>query len=413
MTSGIGMRREKRTPRATIVACALLGAVSSSGAGGCAPDFTEQWEVVKPRIMTAKVVIDGDSENRARPKSGETFSIHYFLMSPKRPQANYTAQTAVCAGTVLSNGTLACADELPLPGLSFAPYEGNDLLVLNGFVVPSIAETLPPPLDKLNRIATFGAICANGDVERVEGTSIQKNAVTDLFQCVNNDDADYQQPLPFSMSVYFDRSDVEDDENHHPSIACDESAEDSACVKGVEHELEDDEKITTPGPIVLAYPKEEAGDGPREIVWEAWDPAVELPWDNCAEAPDSLPKVRANAKAHTIYLRVDPSDREDYVQVISSNTGDQRDQRREEPVFSHAITTKGGALDSYAGVIRDDTEDLKAEVDVDYTPPRQSDKRNDHIADSGRLVRFYFSLRDQRGGVDFTTRELCVLPPKD
>jgi hypothetical protein len=394
----------------TLSASALLGAMLASG---CAPDFIDQWEVTKPRIMTAKVVIDGDTEARARPRADEPFSIHYYLMSPDRPQASYTLQTAVCAGTVLTNGTLACAEEIPLETLEQAPYEGNDQLVLNQLIVPPIFESLPAPLDKLNRVAMFGAFCANGQVERVKGTSIQKNAVTELFQCVDNDDADYKLPLPFSMSVYFDRSDVDDDGNHHPLFACDEASEDSACVNGVEHELENDEKITTPGPIVLAFPKEAAGKGPREIVWEAWQEGVELPWDNCAEGPDTLPKVRANTKGYTIYFRADPTDREDYFRVVTSNQREVREKRREEVVVSHALSTKGGSLDGYAGVVRDNAEALEAEIDVAYTPPRQSEKKDDRIADSGRLVRFYFSMRDQRGGVDFTTRELCVLPPKD
>jgi hypothetical protein len=381
-------------------------------ASACAPDFDPQWEVKEPRLFTAKIVIEDDDEGRTRPRPGDRFSIHYYLMSPGRPQASYGADAALCAGASLTDGTLACIDEVPLDTVMLAPYEGNDELVLTGLVVPELPEGLPPPFDELTEISMFGAICPDGTVERVPGTSIAKDPVPHLFQCSDNDGAEFPALLPFSMSIKLDLGGV-GQLNHHPQFACDDTDASSACVNGVEHELEDDATITTPGAIVLAYPEEEADGAERERVWEAWDPAMELPWDDCASAPDTLPKLHAETKDYKIYVRLDPADRETYEREIRANEGTEIEETREEIVISHAITTKGGKVDSYSSVVRNDAPEEEAEIEVEYTPPRQSDEGDEHIADSGRLVRFYFALRDQRGGVDFTTRELCVLPPKD
>src|SRR5690349_24000183 len=126
-----------------------------------------------------------------------------------------------------------------------------------------------------------------------------------------------------------------------------------------------------------------------------------------------MPMVYAESKDHTFYVRIDASDREPYQREVRSNDGTVIEETREEIVISHASQTNGGKVDSYSSVVRDDEPDDTAEIEVAYTPPRQSDDPEKHIPDAGKLVRFYFALRDQRGGVDFTTRELCVLPAKD
>src|SRR5688572_22068132 len=78
--------------------------------GACASDFIEQWGVSKPRLMVAKLTIDGDTEGRTRPRPGETFSIRYFMMSPEKPQASYGFDLATCVGVVLPDGTLSCLE---------------------------------------------------------------------------------------------------------------------------------------------------------------------------------------------------------------------------------------------------------------------------------------------------------------
>lgn len=398
---------------------------------GCTPDFIPQWEVKKPRLMVAKLSIDGDTEGRSRPGPGESFSIRYFMMSPEKPQDAYDADVATCIGAVLPDGTLACFDQTELQqaaedlgvdidldfgkDLEVEPYQGDDQLLVHGFKVPplldappELIEGLPPPFNSLDRVGTFGTLCVDGRVERLPGMSVADDPISELFRCVDNDDASYKTPLPFTMSVYLDLGQP-GGTNHHPSFACDDAEPSGPCHEGVEL---DGERVA--GPIVLERPKklvdEEGGD--RVLSWPAWDKSEPLPWEGCADAPDSLPKVRARSGQHTVRVRFDASDREQYERVIEENGRIVVEPRREELILSHAITTRGGSLRGYASALTRETPDSEAEIDITYTPP-EARKSGEQIDESGRLVRFYFALRDQRGGTDFTTRELCLLPPED
>jgi hypothetical protein len=395
--------------------------------GGCAPDFVEQWEVTKPRLMVAKVTIDGDTEGRTRPAPGDSISIRYYMMSPDKPQESYDVKIATCLGTVLPNGTLACfaseqleelqrlLDELgidvDLGGRSdlpfdIEPYEGNDQLVVT-LDLPPLIEGLPEELSA-DRLATFGTICVDGSVERVPGKD-PSDPISELFQCIDNEESDYRTPLPFTMSIFADLG-RPGDVNHHPSFDCNDGESDSACSAGTPLH---DERV--PGAFVLERPKKlvEKEGGERVLAWPAWD-TNELPWDGCAEAPDTLPKVRAESGEYKVHVRFDASDRELYERTIEENGQPVMEMQREELILTHAITTKGGELSSYAQALARELDDAEAVIDFDYTPPRQHDEDDeDHIDEGGRLVRFYFALRDQRGGADFTTRELCVLPPED
>ena len=57
--------------------------------------------------------------------------------------------------------------------------------------------------------------------------------------------------------------------------------------------------------------------------------------------------------------------------------------------------------------------DANGQISVSYTPPKQSTEALANIPQNGRLVRFYFTLRDQRGGLDYTQRALCLVPAAD
>jgi hypothetical protein len=374
---------------------------------GCAPDFIEPWDVQKPRLMLAKVVIDGDDEGRARPRPGETFSIEMYLMSPERPQANYTGDISTCLGTTLPDGSLACQGDEKFSEIVALPYAGDDRFVLTGFVVPPFLDQLPPPLDTLDRVSLFGALCVDGSVERVPGKDVAKDALSTLYRCVDNDDSDYQTQMPFTMSVWLDR-DTAEGMNHHPTFACDPNESSGACHDGV---ALDDEQV--PGSIVIRLPEKLADDGARTFLWEPWDTDEELPWDACADAPESLPRVHVGDPEYELFLRFDANDREDYERTIKVNDHYEQESRREELALSSAITTKGGSLDGFTSVVRYDKPDSEAQAVVKYKPPakpKEGKEEKDPVPAEGRLVRFYFGVRDERGGVDFTTRELCLLP---
>jgi hypothetical protein len=374
---------------------------------GCAPDFVEPWEVKKPRLMLAKVVIDGDDEGRARPRPGETFSIELYLMSPERPQASYTGDISTCLGTTLTDGSLACQGDEKFSAIEPLPYAGDDRFVLTGFIVPPFLEQLPPPLDTLDHVSFLGALCVDGSVERVPDKDVAKDPLSTLYRCVDNEASEYPTQLPFTMSVWLDR-DTPEGMNHHPTFACDPNESSGACHDGV---ALDGEQV--PGDIVIRLPKKIAGDGARTFLWQAWDANEELPWDACADAPESLPRVHVGDPEYEIFLRFDAGDREPYERTIKVNDHYEQESRREELALSSAITTKGGSLDGFTSVVRYDVPDSEAQAIVKYRPPakpKEGKEEKDPVPTEGRLVRFYLGVRDQRGGVDFTTRELCLLP---
>jgi hypothetical protein len=375
----------------------------------CTPDFTEAWRATDPRIVAVRIE-PHDDRSRARPKKGEGFDIRVFMGTPRKPETplatRYDAQLELCLGIKLANGDLACGvvDGLPasLPFAGPPSIVSDDELRFDGAMVPSEIANLPPPFDQIDRIALFGAVCVDGKVERIEGKEVNDAPVTDLYRCVDNEGESDQEPLTFTVSVLLDLERPGDD-NLHPSFACAEgAAATDACKAGVKV---DGENLLA-GEFVLIRPKEGDADRSAERL-EAW-PGATLPWDGCTGT--GLPEVHVGDEEYTLRVRFDAADRQvyDYDTVVEDETV--RVTAREELRISHALTDLGGDLARHFSVIEDVVPDDEAELELAYTPPGPDDEGSSDLAEGGRLVRIYFALRDERGGVDYTTRELCLLP---
>ena len=85
-------------------------------------------------------------------------------------------------------------------------------------------------------------------------------------------------------------------------------------------------------------------------------------------------------------------------------------EQRESLDLTSALTYKGGDLGEFESLLLGTETDAQADIAVSYKPPKQSDEPLEHVPPEGRLVRFFFTLRDQRGGVDYTQRALGLLP---
>jgi hypothetical protein len=389
--------------------------------GACAPDFTPAWEVAEPGLLASRVEIEGDTTGRSRPKLGEKFSVLQSIMLPGKSKAPLTKRfdgvLELCLGIKLSNGTLACANAEDLGGIPSALVLSQDPeavseheMRFSGLAVPNFITQLPAPFDDIDRLVLFGAVCVEGDVERIEGKQVGEDPFTELYRCTNNAAADYADPLVFNFSVLLDLG-RPGDENFHPSFACEapEGADD-ACRAGVEVEGEDQ----VPGSIVLVKPKG-GGESTRAEAWPSSPlaPTEEPPWTGCDRDDFWGPRVRAGDDEHTIRVRFDRLDRETYSYEVMRYNETVSVTDREELLVSHSITNEGGELDRLFSVLARTLDDDAAEIEVGYKPPDQPGEKAEpeqRIPDDGRLVRFYFSVRDQRGGVDTTTRELCLLP---
>ena len=417
----------------------VLGPVLGLGAllSACDPGLTPAWEIKEPGLYGARVDVleaDGGTQeaaesdagterasklSRAMPKFGEAFTIRQYLVQPEAltssPDQRYDMKLAVCLGFQAPDGSLVCAGgldlEVPVTAVS-------DLELLTAPIAIPALDTLVAGLDEeikrflpqVNQVGVLGAVCVEGKVERVEGKTLEQDPPSELFRCVGNEGSIYPDALAFTTTVWLDVG--KDTPNHNPSFACDSdpAAAASACNQGVAVKLE---APMVSGPFVLVGPedKKKPNEVPRPVTaWPAYPRAPELlPWENCAADPD-LPQVRVGSGEHLIRVRFDPTDRESYDYEKEEYGKLVLKHAREELMISHAMTQYGGELDRQKSILLEDVEDAKAEIDVPYTPPKKNPTDKGAVPEGGRLVRFFFALRDQRGGYDFTTRELCLLP---
>jgi len=385
---------------------------------GCAVDLTEPVEVIEPRLMGARVEVEVDP-TRTRPALGERFSLRQYLAlppgAPSTPLATrYDMNVALCLGVKTATGTLACVGEQKLTP-TLTPISDLEL-VLSGFSLDLNSLNLPPDLlqgavaagfeasdFEFDRVALFGVLCVDGKAEAVPGKSVAQDAPSTLFRCVDNQGAKFPAANAFTLSVLINRGRLGDD-NHNPLFACDPAAPASPCSVGIVRENEP----LVPGPLVLARPKKKGL--PREVVaWPAIAGNLALPWDNCAQNPNLL-QVRVDSGEHTIRVRFDPSDRERYLEELKVNGVDSQRESREELIVTQAATASGGDLGRFDSLLAKDELDAEGEVSVSYTPPETNGKGDHLVPENGRLVRLYFTVRDRRGGIDYTVRELCLVP---
>ncbi|MDB4973982.1 MAG: hypothetical protein JWN48_2323 [Myxococcaceae bacterium] len=388
---------------------------------GCPANFIEAWEVAEPRLMGARIELEADA-SVPRPKLGETFALRQFLALPgplTSPLASrYSMALALCLGFKTPTGSLACIDDQSLsPELSVV---SDTEILLRGIKpdltslrtvlgLPDSATTVDintaPQLKDLDRLPLFGVLCVDGKAERVPGKTVRTDPPSQLFRCTGNQGAPFPDPTVFTLSVYLDRG-LPSDVNHNPAFACDPSAPDSACNVGVMRENES----PASGSFVLALPKPKDKTALRTVLpWPASDNPEALPQEGCADNKQLL-QVHAGEGEYTIRARFDPSDRETYQHEIATNGVQGLREEREALDLTHALTIKGGDLNRDESLLDKAELDANAEISVTYKPPKQSAEPTEHIPENGRLVRFYFTLRDQRGGVDYALRELCLVP---
>ena len=384
---------------------------------GCPANFIEAYEVAEPRLMGVRVEVDGDPTN-PRPKLTQAFNLRQYLAVPAgalSPLANrYSMLLALCVGVRTAVGTRACVgDQTVTPTLT--PVSDTELLLgniqldPNALGLPVDTSTLDlsavPGLTAVDRITVVGVFCVDGSPERVPNKTIQSDAPSDVFRCTNDATAMFPDPTTFTLSVFLDRGQP-GDTNHNPSFRCDPATPTSACGAGIAKAGE----LQTGGPFVLVSPKPKQPGVVRNAV--TWNPSTDpntLPLTGCASNSDLL-QVRSNEDEYVIRVRFDPDDRETYETEATLNGVKTLQSVRETLDLTSALTNKGGKLGEFESRLVGSQDDANAEISVSYKPPKQSDDPTENIPQNGKLVRFYFTLRDQRGGGDYAMRELCLVP---
>lgn len=382
----------------------------------CAPDFVEPWHTSEPRLTGARVEVAGDA-TRPRPRLGEAFSLRFGIALPAgswpTPLVDrYGFALSLCFGFLTTSGVLSCVGEQELAP-TITPIRDNEVVLsglaldLSGLATLGITPeqiAAGSALTEIDRLALFGVFCVDGTPERVAGTSATTDAPSALYRCLPKPGATFTDATTFTLSVYFD-SGVAGGSNRDPSFACDPASPTSACNVGT---IVGDEPVV-PGAFVIAKPQPKRGTGAREVIaWPNRGPDAPLPWDNCVADP-TLIQIRGKSGEHSLRVRFDPSDREQYTYSIPVNGTPQTRMGREALTLTHQITLQAGDLNRFESKLDSGDPDDQAEISFRWTPPDKGDDL-DSIPDSGRLVRFSFTLRDERGGVDFATREVCLLP---
>jgi len=134
----------------------------------------------------------------------------------------------------------------------------------------------------------------------------------------------------------------------------------------------------------------------------AWEAELEMPpVEACASAgssPNMLAFSRADFGSLELLIRPDGVVREEYLTEVGIPPRDAI--LKEELLFSHFTTS--GELERQFTVIDDERTEETLEWSELPGP--------DAIPAQGLYVRFFFVVRDQRGGIDWATRGLCLTP---
>lgn len=113
------------------------------------------------------------------------------------------------------------------------------------------------------------------------------------------------------------------------------------------------------------------------------------------------PRVAAGSKDHVIGNTTDGADRERY--TVLAGDPPVATPARERLQISQFTTA--GKLKSQFAFVESADESAATTVDVTWEAPEPAD-----VAPAGTPVTFTFVVRDERGGTDWTTRQLCVTP---
>lgn len=294
----------------------------------CGDPLLEPQRIVKPRLLGARLEIEGDPE-RASPRPGDTLRLRWILAAPDGvPSASFGFVACALAEGTLGGHLLECA-EPPVSRMVRSASEPAP---------PELEITLPETFTGTT-LGVIGQVCVNG-------TTIEQG-VRD-FACEGG------TQLEASFDVDLDHVTP----NRHPSL--------------VDSDLRWN---GTPWGEPLA---EATAGGP------------------CAESAGfpHQPVLLVSEEKANIELVLNGADREPIERMEVGPT-------REALQLSLASTS--GALDrAYAFMEAEDERETLAAASVWEAP--------ETVPEQGRVVRFYFVLRDLRGGLDVATRDVCVKP---
>jgi hypothetical protein len=337
----------------------LIGLSLLALASACADDLTTSDLLVRSRALVAKITVVGD-ETRSNPAPGETAEVVIHFGDPGAKVAR-TWALVVCEPQQTTFGPAICTSFNPADFVA-VDFE-TTLSTTEPFDPPAI--TVPVWSDaelrpETTELLMIGAVCSGGIVN-LEG----EDNIIQYFEDLAVGATDGAPPV---------------------------------CVDGIgEGEL-----------VTLRIPLMRDGQANTHPVMASLrrngaafiDPAPDdAPTTGCVSLEPPLPTFPASTPdiALTVVVTSDSRETYDEVDVVSGEVLPVTESIQIEYVAT------AGDLDRTFGFI--DPGEESNEDHVGWELPAAVD-----VPPDGLLVRFYFSLRDGRGGTDFAERAICIVP---
>jgi hypothetical protein len=348
---------------------------------GCVEELPQAQDIEDTRVLGARVEVAGDPE-RAWPAPGETARISLLVVHPRLADDNDDLQTmfVACTRLPVAAGPPMCLELFALAeGMEGSMEETGAALGEIGRITCADLQALGETAPELMKALPIEITCADGDPtfelaipEESEAEEKLVLGVTcdrgrayidpesrSLFGCEVEKEG---RETLFSLSVPIQ---VDEQTNHHPTFGDAELFIGPAPWVGVSRQ------------VLIPYllpPKD--GDERFDCV--------------AAVADGAVPGVNKDDQVITVEL--DKNDFESY----------EVDGEKEKEELRVAHYSTAGRLTRNRSVLKGDEKPYRFEVDWD--PPGD-------IPETGKLVRFFFGVRDRRGGFDSTERALCVTGP--
>jgi hypothetical protein len=321
--------------------------------GGCADDLDPASLLNTSRALAVRLTVTSDPADppRTNPGPGDSVEVELLVGDPGEALPRTWAFVA-CVPLASSFGPPVCKDF----DSAFGVFAETTLPTSMPYEPPRFTFTMPDAeaLEGVGEVVALGVICSGGEVD-FQGT-------LGYFEALAKGGAEGKPP------------------------ACKNPALDGEIVI-----------IQVPlraGEINHAPVIDEIGmNGPPFT----YDAPGDAPIFGCAGDP-AAPRVRADVD--TVALAVKPTEASRETYTVADDGAMASQSYIESLQIAYAATA--GEMERTFGYI-DPGEDL---VDhVEWALPSPSS-----IPAEGLLVRFYFVMRDGRGGADWATRALCVVP---
>lgn len=350
---------------------------------GCVEELPEASRIEDTRIIGARVDVAGDP-GRAWVKPGETAEVSLLVVNPDlfHTSDELKMMLMVCTPLPLGVGPPLCLELLQLT----EGFAGSGADAPEPEAIASLGQLTCSQMEEVGA-DVFALLSALGmDLRCVEGeprfeltVSEQVEAEERLVRGVLCDKGEpFLDPssqalfgcalqvggeeIPFAMTVPIQTG---EETNRHPFLA------------GATITVDNDNEEWPPATRqeLMAYGQPGSTDG---------EPSFD-----CARAEQDGRIRQVEKGTRTLRVKVPASEFEPYQE--------KGEERREELRF--AVYATEGKLQRNRSVLQAD-DDLPA-FDLEWETPKKVDA-------DGLLVRFFFAVRDQRGGFDSTERALCV-----